>query len=225
MRYKSAVSGRFSHIAATGFLISLAGSLPPGFITVALMNTTVSQGVASALWFSMGVVLAELAFVYVALVAMSRFLANPNWMLPLRWCSLVVLLMLTIYTATLVFSPVSAAGKSTAAPVFMAQWPFLAGILIRMLTPTMVSFWLGWNTTLFSLNLLSVHPRVYRDYILGIGGGTLVAHWGYIALSNVIEHYFLGIQQTMNIFMLLVLVVAIVSQARQMLPLRLGRIG
>ena len=222
MRYKSAVSGRFSHIAATGFLISLAGSLPPGFITVALMQTTVSQGVPSALWFSLGVVLAELAFVYVALVAMSRFLANPNWMVPLRWCSLAVLVSLAIYTAVLVFSPVSVGGKSTVAPVFMAQWPLLAGIFIRLLTPTMVGFWLGWNTTLFSLNLLSVHPRVYRDYILGIGGGTLVAHWGYIALSNVIEHYFLGIQQTINGLMLLALLVAIVSQTRQMLPLRLG---
>jgi threonine/homoserine/homoserine lactone efflux protein len=221
MRYKSAVSGRFSHIAATGFFISLAGSLPPGFITVALMQTTVAQGVTSALWFSLGVVLAELAFVYVALVAMSRFLANPNWMEPLRWCSLAVLLILTIYTALLVFSPVSPTGKSFGGPVFMAHWPFLAGILIRLLTPTMVGFWLGWNTTLFSLNLLSVHPRVYRDYILGIGGGTLVAHWGYIALSNVIEHYFLGIQQTINGLMLMALLVAIFGQARQMLPLRL----
>ena len=144
--------------------ISFAGSLPPGILNTGVFGLVAGVGAASACWFGLGAILTEMAIVRIAHAGIGwtgRVDRFPRWL----WIGLSLLLV----SLALLHS-----GK-TAGSLQYAHYPFLGGLLLSLLNPLHLPFWLGWTAVLRAKNLL-VNARVeYHLFSVGIGVGTALA--------------------------------------------------
>jgi threonine/homoserine/homoserine lactone efflux protein len=66
----------------------------------------------------------------------------------------------------------------------------LLGLTLSILNPMHFPFWIGWNSVLFSRNLLSKSKVIYAFYLAGIGIGSLAGFLVYIIAGKLIIEYF-----------------------------------
>ena len=144
--------------------ISFVGSLPPGVLNTGVSGLVASAGPAIAGWFGLGAIFAEMAIVRIAhagLGAWSNAVRIPRWL----GIGLSVLLL----SLMLLHS-----GKTAGAPRYV-HYPFFGGILLSVLNPLHLPFWLGWTAVLRAKNIL-VGARVeYHLFSAAIGVGTAMA--------------------------------------------------
>lgn len=159
-------------IFLTGFVISFLGSLPLATMNVAAMQISVSDGVTTAMLFSLGSLLVEMVYVRLSLVA-------------LNWINKQKLLFRLLEYITLIIVLALAAGEFYAAMnpsteknvVLSSTLPkFILGAFMCALSPGQIPFWLGWSTVLFSKKVLLPRNDYYNAYIGGIGLGTFIGN-------------------------------------------------
>lgn len=179
-----------------GFTISFAGSLPPGVITLGVLQASVAEGPLAGLSFSLGALCVEATFVWLTLVGMGWLSGQTKWLKALQWLSLCVMASIAIGAAWAIFHPKPA---GTAVVFYPSGVPlFAAGILLRFLTPTMVPYWLGFNTALLTQKLLKPNTGQYRAYVAGISSGTFAAHLVVIMLGTVAQGVLSSLQIGIN---------------------------
>ncbi len=193
-----------------GYFISFTGSLPPGIITLGVLQASLTGGFWAGIWFSLGALLVEGAFVWFTLEGMAWLSARKKWFKILEILSLGVVAVLAIGAGWVVFHPKTVVASAIFLPPGLT--PFFAGMLLRLLTPTLIPFWLGWNTTLFSRGLLLPHAGQYRAYLGGIAAGTVSAHTLFILLSTVANGVLKNIQTGANWLIFIALATAAVLQ-------------
>jgi threonine/homoserine/homoserine lactone efflux protein len=71
--------------------------------------------------------------------------------------------------------------------------PFLLGLVMNVVNPLQIPFWVGWNTVLFSRKLLVPDWRLYTGYCLGVAiglfGGTSVFIFGGQLIADTISRH------------------------------------
>lgn len=200
-----------------GFTISFAGSLPPGVITLGVLQASVAGGALGGLSFSLGALCVEAAFVWLTLVGMGWLSGQTKWLKALQWFSLSVMASIAIGAAWAIFHPKPA---GTAVVLYPSGIPlFAAGILLRFLTPTMVPYWLGFNTALLTQKLLVPDTGQYRVYVAGISGGTFAAHLVVIMLGTVAQEALRGLQTGINWLIFIALGTASLIQTWKLLAI------
>ena len=75
-------------IFATGLFISFLGTLPLGTMNIAAMQISVSDGLRPAMKFAIGVLLVEIVYVRISLVAMNWIRKNQRLFRILEWVTL-----------------------------------------------------------------------------------------------------------------------------------------
>jgi threonine/homoserine/homoserine lactone efflux protein len=202
-------------IAQIGFLVSFLGSIAPGIITLGIVNIGLRDGLMAALAFSLGAIIVEAFFVWVSLPGLSWFFKQKKWYNFLNWVSLTVMVMLTIGAGFALFSP-----KNTSSNVLFLPYgmlPIGAGMLVRILTPTFIPFWLGWNAALFSQGMLN-HTKtrnwisVGKIYVLSLALGSFAAHLFFIALGALGKQLTHEIQSGVNWFIFIALTASTIFQ-------------
>lgn len=160
----------------TGMLISFIGSLPLGTLNVAAMQISVSNGIKSAMMFSLGSLLVEIVYVRLSLVAMDWIRKQKKLFLILEWVTLAILLALaasSFYAA--IFPTVE---KNV---ILSSTLPrFWLGIVMSAVNPVQIPFWFGWSVILFTKKILLPRNDHYNIYILGIGIGTFIGNCAFI---------------------------------------------
>lgn len=153
-------------------LISFVGSLPLGSMNVAAMQISITEGYATAFSFAAGLLLAEIVYVRISLVAMDRIRKQQKILKILEWVTLIII-------AGLAVSSFAAAAKNNPHPkniLLSNGMPrFVLGLLMSALNPVQIPFWFGWSTVLFTKKILLPRNDHYNVYILGIGLGTFLA--------------------------------------------------
>lgn len=160
-------------ILATGLFISFLGTLPLGTLIVAAMQISVSDGIRPALYFALGVLLVEMAYVRLSLVAMDWVRKQKKLFRWLEWVTLLIIVALAITTFIAAAHP-SGEGKNVILSSTMHR--FLLGMTMSALNPMQIPFWFGWSTVLFTKKVLLPRNDHYNAYILGIGIGTFIGH-------------------------------------------------
>ena len=155
--------------------ISFAGTLPLGTLNVSITNLAVNKGYMDALLFAAGAILVEVAIVRIAVVAVGKLEKLHRYYKLFGWLSLLVLFALAVFT---IIAAVEMKDFDATLP-FTGNNPFLSGMLLSVLNPLHLPFWLGWTAIFRAKGILKESAAVYNIYIAAIGLGTAIAFWLY----------------------------------------------
>jgi threonine/homoserine/homoserine lactone efflux protein len=165
------ISGKL-RVFFTGMFISFLGTLPLGTLNVSAMQISVSDGIRPAIYFALGALLVEMAYVRLSLVAMDWVRRHKRLMQILEWATLLMIVALALasfYAASQPDSPRNPILSNT-------LHRFWLGALMSAVNPLQIPFWFGWSTILFSRGVLHASEQDYLLYITGIGLGTLIGN-------------------------------------------------
>lgn len=157
-----------------GLSVSWLGTLPPAVLNLIAIEISMNKGIASALMFSSGVILVEMSFVRASLVAIEWFREKAGWFRAIEWLSIAILAALAFGSFR---TALSGGGGSPSHNGFLPDLhPFLIGVTLRFISPTMIPYWFGWSAVLLEQKVLQPRPSQYNRFTIGIGLGTLLGH-------------------------------------------------
>ncbi len=163
---------QYLKIFFTGMLVSFLGSLPFSSLNVAAMQISISDGYAAAMSFGIGMLLVEMIYVRISLVAMDKIRKQEKILKALEWVTLLVIVALAV-SSFIAAAKNDAQAKNILLSNTMPR--FVLGLLMSALNPLQIPFWFGWSTVLFTKKILLPRNDHYNIYISGIGLGTFLA--------------------------------------------------
>lgn len=172
----------------TGMLVSFLGSLPLGTLNIAAMQIAISDGITSALLFSLGSLTVEVIYVRLSLVAMDWVRKQEKIFRILEWVTLLIVLALAVSSFYAAAHP-----KVEKNVILSSTLPrYVLGLAMSAVNPVQIPFWFGWSTVLFTKKVLLPRQDHYNTYISGIGLGTLLGNavfiFGGILIANSINN-------------------------------------
>lgn len=165
-------------IGWVGFSVSALGSLAPGTLNLLSLSFSMQRGWLDALAYSSGATLIEMLFVAITLIATARVSAMNRLFYWLEWLTALIIFVIGVNLILMAWNTDPTQVKPNA--LTHVASPFLFGVSLRLLTPTCVPFWLGWNTLLISKNILRPGRSQNLRFTVGIGLGTMFSHGLYI---------------------------------------------
>ena len=155
-------------IFITGLFISFLGTLPLGTMNIAAMQISVSDGLRPAIYFATGVLIVEIIYVRLSLVAMDWIRKRQKLFRFLEWVTLLIIVALAVSSFVAAADPV--VKKNIVLSNTLHR--FWLGMMMSALNPVQIPFWFGWSTVLFTKKVLLPKNSHYNIYIGGIGIGT-----------------------------------------------------
>lgn len=184
-------------IGFTGLLISFLGSLPLGTLNITAFQIAMFQDISRAFWFAIAVVLIELVLVRLTL----------NWSGTIDLRSKIFFYTLPLAAIALFYLSVSSFVSINHGSVMntdfnlipMIKSSFVLGVLLSILNPMHVPFWMGWNNILIIQKRLDSTRGMHSSYMFGIGLGSMGGFMLFILLGQFIfknlnqYHYIISI--------------------------------
>ena len=166
-----------------GFMISVSGSMVIGALHLFAIQISIDLGWQSALMFSSGCALVEAIFVRY-IVAFTQWVAKKkNGNLILEWTMLILFSILTI--AVFYGAMSASSGTPTLTMPSILVPTFILGMGIRFFYPSMIPFWLAWNTVLVTRK---IQFKMWA-FVIGAGLATLIAHSLYIFAGTLLVDF------------------------------------
>jgi threonine/homoserine/homoserine lactone efflux protein len=163
-----AIVMKFFRIFITGLFISFMGTLPLGTMNIAAMQISVTDGIKPAIYFAIGVLLVEIIYVRLSLIAMNWVSKQKKLFRWLEWVTLLIILALAVSSFIAASNPTQKAN-----PILSNRLHrFWLGVMLSAINPVQIPFWFGWSTLLFTKKVLLPRNDHYLFYISGIGTGT-----------------------------------------------------
>ena len=157
-------------------MVSFLGSLPLGTLNIAAMQISVSDGITSAMLFSLGSLLVEIVYVRLSLVAMDWIRKQERIFKILEYVTLVIVLALAASSFYAALHP----GVQKNIVLSSTLPKFILGVVMSAVNPVQIPFWFGWSTILFTKKILLPRSDHYNTYIIGIGIGTFIGNCVFI---------------------------------------------
>ena len=132
------------------------------------MQIAVSDGIRPSLYFAAGVLLIEIVYVRMSLVAMDWVRKQQRLFRILEWFTLLIIVALAIASFVAAADP----GVKKNVILSNSMHRFLLGLMMSAINPMQIPFWFGWSTVLFTKKVLLPKNNHYNSYIGGIGLGT-----------------------------------------------------
>jgi threonine/homoserine/homoserine lactone efflux protein len=175
-------------IFLTGMLVSFLGSLPLGTLNIAAMQIAVTDGITSAMLFSLGSLLVEIIYVRISLVAIDWIRKQEKILKVLEYVTLLIVLALAASSFYAALHP----GVQKNVVLSSSLPKFVLGMMMCAVNPVQIPFWFGWSTVLFTKKLLLPKNSHYNSYIIGIGIGTFIGNlifiFGGMLIANKIHN-------------------------------------
>ncbi|HUC83400.1 MAG TPA: LysE family transporter [Flavisolibacter sp.] len=170
-------------IFISGVVISFLGALPLGTQNLAAMQIAITDGMQPALLFAFGLVVADIAYIYITLLGMQWIQRQKKLFKALEWVTLAIVLALATANFYAALHPAVQKNVVLSNPVPR----FILGLFLNGINPMQIPFWFGWSTVLFTKKIIQPRWRHYHFFaggatvgmsaatLLFIFGGTLVA--------------------------------------------------
>jgi threonine/homoserine/homoserine lactone efflux protein len=175
-------------------MISFLGTLPLGTLNIAAMQIAVSDGVRPAINFVVGMLLVEMIYVRISLVAMKWIIKNKRLFRWLEWISILIVLALAVFSFIAAADPVVKKNVLLSGTIHR----FWLGAAMSALNPVQIPFWFGWSTVLFTKKVLQHRHSHFNIYILGIGTGTFIGNMVFVFGGRVIVDTLNANQKMLN---------------------------
>ena len=179
----------------TGMLVSFLGSLPLGTLNIAAMQIGIQESLQNALWFSLGSLLVEMAYVRLSLVGIAWVRKQQKLMKVMEWITLAIIIALAIGSFV-----AATKGNADAKNILLENnmHRFFLGMFMCAINPVQIPFWFGWSTVLFDKKVLETNNSNYNFYIVGIGIGTLAGNCVFIFGGRWMVNKIANSQQYLN---------------------------
>ncbi|MEM8939954.1 MAG: LysE family transporter [Bacteroidota bacterium] len=150
------------------FVISYIGSIPPGTINVSVMQLSILKKHRAALFFSFAACITE--FVYAGITVQFHIFLNNNPTIAIyfRIITSLALIVLGLWNS---FSKATSSSIKVDTKV-TGRHGFLKGLLLGLLNPMTIPFWLAITTYLENDGLVKVTELGYWVYLIGLTLGT-----------------------------------------------------
>ncbi|MDB5207508.1 MAG: lysine transporter LysE, partial [Flavisolibacter sp.] len=155
----------------TGIFVSFIGAIPLGTQNIAAMQIAISDGLQEALLFSTGLIVADIFYIYLTLLAMQWIQRQKKLFKMLEWVTVVIVFCLAASNFYAALNP----GVNRNVLLSNTLPRFLLGLTLNGLNPLQIPFWFGWSTVLFSKNILQPRWKHYHFFVVGASVGFLTA--------------------------------------------------
>jgi hypothetical protein len=151
--------------------ISFTGSLPLGTLNLTVANFSFADDLPGAVMFSVAAIFIEMLLVRIALMAVRQLEKLKRLVWYFNLITGAVLLLLAFNSLTAAWQKL----EFRAELPFTELHPFILGLLLSVINPLHVPFWIGWTAVLKSKHVLVDGRRSHNFYVLAIGAGTAMA--------------------------------------------------
>lgn len=155
-----------------GMLISLLGTLPLSTLNIAAMQISSREGVAQAMYFSLGTLLTEMIYVRISLAGINWIEKQKVLFKWFEWITFAVIIAFAIGSFYAAYQPHSQGNLLLNNHINR----FFLGMFMSAITIMHIPFWFGWSAVLFSKKILIPSNIYYNLYIMAIGLGTFLAN-------------------------------------------------
>jgi threonine/homoserine/homoserine lactone efflux protein len=155
--------------------ISFAGSLPVGTLNAGVSGLVIGGDRRGAFWFALGAILVEVSIVRVAVALTGS--ADRLWPQLSRWTPwLRGLACAVIFSLAFVnlWDASQMRQAAIALPVYRHS-SFISGLLLSLLNPLHLPFWLGWTVVFRNRGWINGLAGEYNLFVIAIGVGTGLA--------------------------------------------------
>lgn len=152
-------------------LVSFLGSLPLGTLNVSITNLALYKGGVAALAFGVGAIFVELLLVRMAVAGIERLEKMKRYFVLFHWIAFVVLLF---FAAASIVAAVQMKKFGASLRVINSN-PFASGLLLSVLNPLHLPFWLSWTAAFKAKGIMHSSAKEHNIYVLAIGLGTGLA--------------------------------------------------
>ncbi len=150
-----------------GMVVSFIGSIPLGSVNLSVLQTTVDRGVRAGLIFASGATLVELVYSYIAIRFSAFLLANRDVEWYIQLVAIPAFVILSLYSFN---KKPRSVNKPKAGGNIKSV--FLKGILIGLVNPLQIPFWVAYGTYMLSNNWIKNDSTLLNFFVLGIIIGT-----------------------------------------------------
>lgn len=165
---------------AVGAVASFLASLPPGIISLTVVDTTVHKHIKHGVLVALGAAFIEFFQCFVAVYFTSWFISNPYIEKAIDILTMPVLLFLGIYFIVKAM-PGNRAKKS--APRRGGHNSLFKGMLVSSLNMIAIPFWIFWSSKFFAKEWIEHTWLGVGIFALGVSIGTFLALNVYGALT------------------------------------------
>jgi threonine/homoserine/homoserine lactone efflux protein len=166
-----------------GFLFSFAGSITPSMLNMTAIRISLEKGVEGAKKYALGVSLAAIPQVVIAIILTKYIAENPTILETLEKVGIIIFIGLSYY-----FYNESKKGKiKTESIKSKKENPFLTGITLSFLNMFAIPFFCGIIVALDLFELFSFEIFPILFFILGTIFGTFYILFVYARFANIIQ--------------------------------------
>lgn len=151
------------------FFISYIGSIPPGTINVSVMQLSIQRRYRAAIFFAFAASLVE--FVYAGITVQFHIFLNNNESIAtyFKVVTSVALIGLGLWN---VFSNLTSSSVKVYESNLTGRHGFWRGLVLGILNPMTIPFWLAITTYLENDELIVVTEFGFWAYLIGLSAGT-----------------------------------------------------
>ncbi|WP_259069493.1 LysE family translocator [Mucilaginibacter sp. X4EP1] len=171
---------RYIKLFITAFSISFIGALPIGTLNTNVANYTLNNNFIGAFEFGLAAIIVEVGLVRIALILLDKL---GHLQKLFRYLSVVFCFAILFLAYKSLEAAFHMRNFDDVLP-FVGMQPFYSGLVLSLLNPLHIPFWLGWTAVLKGRKILDSKPRAYNIYILAIGTGTCIAFLLYGIAGN-----------------------------------------
>lgn len=181
-----------------GFGVSYLFSLPPGMISLNVLQTTIQKGLLSAFWLALAAVMVESLQAFVGVKFSEWINQHENLKLGLEVFVIPVFLALGIGNVVIGIKTIRNKDKASFQPK-KTIGSFWKGLIVSALNPVAIPFWVVWAMGISEKNLLVMETSHILVFVFGTTLGTLACLMTYAVLSAVIVKRIHAVKVWMNI--------------------------
>jgi len=149
------------------FVVSYVGSIPPGTINVSVMQLAIQKRRRAAVFFAFAASAVE--FIYAGFTVQFHILLTNNAAFS-GYFKIITSIALMVLGLWNIFS--KSTSKSIIAHSTKGRHGFLRGMILGILNPMTIPFWLAITTYLENDNLVDVEGFGFWIYLIGLSAGT-----------------------------------------------------
>jgi threonine/homoserine/homoserine lactone efflux protein len=181
-----------------GFGISFIFSLPPGMISLNVMQTTTQQGIKGAFWLALAAVLVEAVQAFIGVQFSGWINTRPSIQNGLELFVIPVFIVMGIMNIVAGLKSRKHNQKDDHQPR-KTIGSFWKGLLVSALNPVAIPFWVVWASGMSSKNLLIFETSHILVFVLATTLGTFACLMLYALFSAFVVRKFKAIKQWMNL--------------------------
>ena len=163
--------------SAAGFIISLMGSFPLGYLNLFGLHIYTANGLGSLFYFLAGVVSIEMLVVAATLKGAMWLLSQKKLVFIIELFSIAFLISFAAYL--FLHHQEKPIVNATLASSLMVH-PFVVGLTLSAINFFQVPFWAGWNVVMIESKRISTKKFLPYFYVAGTAAGTLTGMTAFV---------------------------------------------